>query len=95
MPVFGWGDQSVMPEKELPPDAQRYAEEARGLRAVAITVTEIEVRDELLRVADLYEKLAQLVEESALHTLSAAALVATQGLPSPHKESPQDADHRV
>ena len=64
-----------MLEREAVPDAKRYADEAESLRALAEQTKTPDVRIQLLCVAALYEKLAELVEEAAYHTLSTAALV--------------------
>jgi hypothetical protein len=69
-----------MSKKEALPDAKRYADEARTLRALAQQAKDPDVRRQMLRVATLYDKLAELVEEAAFHTLTTAALVATRGL---------------
>lgn len=78
----------LMLEKDPLPDAQRYADEARALRALGEQTKSYEARRQLLGLAALYDKLAELVEEAALHTLTTAALVATMNLPE--KESLDD-----
>jgi hypothetical protein len=70
-----------MPEKDPLPDAKRYADEATALRALGEQTKSHEARRQLLGLAALYDKLAALVEEAALHTLTTAALVATMNLP--------------
>jgi hypothetical protein len=75
--------------KEAPPDAQTYAAQAKSMRALAERATSVEVKDQLLRLAALYEKLAQVAEEFVLRSLSAAASIATSSPaePQPPKES--------
>jgi hypothetical protein len=70
-----------MLEKDPLPDAQRYADEARALRALGEQTKSFEARRQLLGLAALYDKLSELVEEAALHTLTTAALLATMNLP--------------
>jgi hypothetical protein len=70
-----------MLEKDPLPDAKRYADEATALRALGEQTKSYEARTQLLGLAALYDKLAELVEEAALHTLTTAALVATMNLP--------------
>ncbi len=69
-----------MSKKEALPDAKKYTEEARTLRSLAQEAKDEDVRRQMLRVAALYDKLAELVEEAAFHTLTTAALVATRRL---------------
>jgi hypothetical protein len=70
-----------MSQKELLPKAERYLEQANSMRALADRANSSDAREELLHLAELYERLAGLVEELALRTLSAAALIATRDLP--------------
>jgi hypothetical protein len=70
-----------MLEKDPLPDAQRYADEATALRALLERTKSYEARRQLLGLAALYDKLAALVEEAALHTLTTGALMATMHLP--------------
>ena len=69
-----------MLQKELPPDAQRYGDEAKTLRALAEAAKNCNVQQLFLGLAELYEKRAKLAEEMALRTLAAAALIATHDL---------------
>ena len=70
-----------MREREPLPDAARYAAEAKSLRALAEQwKLSADMRDQLLRVAVLYDRLAEQVEDAAFHTLTVAALVATSDL---------------
>ena len=52
-----------MAEQAITPEAKVYADEATSIRHLAEVVTEIDARNELLRIAALYERLARLVDE--------------------------------
>ena len=69
-----------MLQKEPPPDAQRYADEAKTLKNLAEQAKNGSSQQLFLGLAELYEKRASLAEQLALHTLSAAALIATHDL---------------
>ena len=69
-----------MLQKELLPDAQRYADDEETIRALPERMKFYDARQQLLGLAELYEKLAKLAEEVTLHSLSAAALIATHDL---------------
>jgi hypothetical protein len=76
-----------MREKESPPEAMRYAAEATALRELAERGKfSSELREQLLRVAVLYDRLAEQVENAAFHTLTVAALVATKDLPKENQD---------
>jgi hypothetical protein len=67
-------------KKEPPPDAQRYAEEAKTLRTLAEQAKTCDTQQLFLSLAELYETRARLAERLVLHTLTAAALIATHDL---------------
>ena len=67
-------------QKESPPDAQRYADEAKTLRDLAEQAKDCNSQQLFVGLAEIYEKRARLAEELALHTLTAAALIATNDL---------------
>jgi hypothetical protein len=69
--------------KEAPPGAQNYAAQAKSMRALAERATSAEVKVQLLRLAQLYEKLAKVAENFVLRSLSAAASIATSSAPEP------------
>ena len=71
--------------KEAPPDAQTYAAQAKSMRALAERATSVEVKDQLLRLAALYEKLAKVAEDFVLRSLSAAASIATSSAAQPQR----------
>ncbi len=57
-----------MSESE-PRPVDRYADEATSIRALAAQAKSAEVREQLFRIADLYEKLELLLRDAALHSL--------------------------
>jgi hypothetical protein len=73
--------------KEAPPESQTYAAQAKSMRALSERATSSEVRDQLLRLAKLYDKLAKVTGEFVLRSLSAAASIATSSAdPRPPNE---------
>ena len=68
--------------REATPDAQNYAAQATSMRALAARASSIEVKGQLLRLADLYDKLAQVADDFVLRSLSAAAAIATSSAPT-------------
>jgi hypothetical protein len=67
--------------KEAPPESQTYTAQATSMRALAERATSSDVRDQLLRLAELYDKLAKVTGEFVLRSLSAAASIATSSAP--------------
>lgn len=68
--------------KEPAPDAQNYIAQANSMRALAARASSVDAKNQLLHLADLYEKLAQVAEDFVLRSLSAAAAIATSDVPA-------------
>jgi hypothetical protein len=78
-----------------------YADEANTIRGLAAQAKSAEVREQLLRIAALYEKLAMLLRDAALHSLVTMAstlqgdLDARQGDLNARRTSYEEQPHRV
>jgi len=61
--------------------ARRYREEARLIRANAARTGNLEIEEQLLRIAAKYEDLADHAERTARHQIAAAILAGTAAAP--------------